>query len=76
MRIECCSGGPASLDNLLRRLSFAAVSLWRRHLALLLLLSDHLDDALAALDLKDKRLFLHRVINLLLLGLLPNQLLA
>ena len=76
MRIECWSGRPASLDHLLGRLGLAAMRLRRRHLALLLLLSDHLDDALATLNLKDERLLLHRVVHLLLLRLLPDQLLA
>lgn len=75
MRIECCSGGPASLNDLFGRLGLAAVGLGRGHLGLLLLLLlDHLDDALAALDLEYQwLLLLHRVVHL---RLLPYQLLA
>lgn len=75
MRIECCSGGPASLHDLLRRLGLSAVGLGRGHLGLLLLLLNHLDDALTTLDLKYQWLLLHRVVHLLL-RLLPYQLLA
>ena len=75
MRIECCSCGPASLYDLLGRLGLAAMGLGSGHFGLLLLLLDHLDNALAALNLEYERLLLHREVYLLL-RLLPYQLLA